>query len=106
MSFENKKNLYICKGCGHAFVTLDTEKGVTPFMTECIQKCGEMATSTMYNIPQKILGNPAVKWIKPPKSDWKAFKSHTVEHLRKGGLLRDDQVELSKKTKQKRAFRP
>ncbi len=102
--FNGKKNVYICEHCGHGFVTLDCEEGVTPFMTGCLN-CGALAKSMMYNIPQQLLGTPAVRWIRPKKSTWGRFPPGIQQHLEKGGLIRDDTKGLPS-LKKKRAFRP
>ncbi|GGE30296.1 hypothetical protein GCM10011360_17900 [Primorskyibacter flagellatus] len=87
--FEGKKNVYLCPDCGHGFVTMDSVEGVTPFMTGCLN-CQSMAQSLMYKIPQQVLGNPAVYWIRPPMDEWDKYSVHVRDHLSRGGLIRDD----------------
>lgn len=98
-----RKNVYLCPDCGHGFVSEDAAEGVTPFMTTCLN-CGGMAGSMFYNIPQQLLGRPAVRWVRPPESEWGRLNPSTQEHLRRGGLIRDDHGKVKRKVKRK--FRP
>ena len=66
MTFQGQKNIYVCKACGHAFVSLDIDDGVTPFASPCLN-CKELAQSLMYRCPQPMLENvsPAIEWYRP-----------------------------------------
>ena len=100
--FKGKKNVYICRACGHGFVSQDRDGGVTPFLTTCLN-CGKLeAASMMYRIPQELLGTPAVTWLQPPKKAWKNYAKGIRDHLEKGGLIRHDTPTKSNK----KAFRP
>lgn len=101
--FKGKKNVYLCGDCGHGFVSKDLDEGVTPFMTTCLN-CGSTARSMMYNIPQELLGAAAVRWVRPPESEWPKFSPSTQEHLKRGGLIRSDHKALFR-GKKKRLFR-
>ena len=102
--FKGKKNVYICGDCGHGFVTQDSNEGTTPFQTTCLN-CGCMASSMFYNIPQELLGNPAVRWIKPLRATWGKFNPAIRHHLEMGGLIRNDTKGLPSTKPRKKAFR-
>lgn len=90
MSFKGKKNVYLCRHCGHGFITQDVHIGVRPFMVPCQnEKCGEMATSCCYNIPQDFLAhfNAAFEWYKPTMAEATLKGPGTVDHVKKGGLI-------------------
>ena len=86
-NFRGKKNVYICGDCGHGFVTQDMAEGVTPFMTTCLN-CAAHATSMMYNIPQEILGSPAVRWIRPPEKIWPKSPPNRTRTFRSAKVAR------------------
>jgi len=101
--FQGKKNVYICDDCGHGFVSMDVDAGVTPFLTSCLN-CGALAKSMCYKIPQPLLGTPAVTWLRPRKEIWGKFSIGIQQHLEKGGLIRSDTKGLPGDKKRK-AFR-
>lgn len=79
VSFKGKKNLYLCD-CGHGFVTVDMDDGVTPFLTECQRPgCGKQAASMCYNIPQAILAHKAavLEWYRPNDKELAALVEKT-----------------------------
>lgn len=107
---QGQKNVYLCQ-CGHGFVTIDRDEGVTPFMTTCQRPgCGKQATSLCYRVSQQVLADkaPVLEWYKPNEAELaqaieeiqrSAFE-HTgnrdaayasgemvAEHVRRGGLL-------------------
>lgn len=102
--FKGKKNVYLCPDCGHGFVSQDVAEGVTPFMTGCLN-CGSMARSMMYNIPQELLGTPAVHWHRPKKEDWPKYSPGIQAHLEKGGLIRSDTDKVKGRKSNKKLFR-
>lgn len=88
MSFKGKKNVYTCE-LGHQVVTVDDDEGVTPFMTMCaVPGCGHWAQSSMYRVDQSL--EPHLHWFRPPKADWFRYSPATIEHLKRGGLIRSD----------------
>ncbi len=90
MSFEGKKNVYLCEKCGHGFTSKDVDEGVTPFMTRCLNAtCGGTAFSLCYKIPQGILApvDEAVEWYRPTPEQVIAMSHGIQEHVRAGGLL-------------------
>lgn len=84
-----RKNLYLCGICGCGWVSVNLDKGVTPFMDKCVH-CGAMAESLMFLAPQPLLAKfPAkIGWYKPDEEEIKASSSAMREHARKGGLFR------------------
>lgn len=83
---KNRKNVYICPACGHGFVSLDVDEGVTPFMSPCLA-CGQMAHSLCYKIPDALLGAPAVEWYRPDAEFLARATSATRGHVEMGGLI-------------------
>src|SRR6185295_20288630 len=83
-------NVYVCEGTDrHANLSVDLDKGVTPFMTSCAA-CGEPAQSRMYRAPgtyQAYL--PVVMvWRKPTNAERKDFKRRGIPHYEDGGLAK------------------
>jgi predicted nucleic acid-binding Zn-ribbon protein len=90
MSFQGKKNVYMCPKCGHGFVTIDIDEGVTPFLTGCLHSgCNGLAVSFCYRAPQDILADvrPALEWYRPTGEDLAALKPASLDHVARGGLL-------------------
>lgn len=108
MSFKGKKNIYLCTKCGHGFVSEDADEGVTPFMTTCLSCRLMTAQSMMYAAPQEMLAHiePAVRWVRPPESEWAGFSKSVRDHLAREGLIRSDQPLHWRKPRKRRAFRP
>jgi len=88
MGFKGKKNIYLCRDCGHGFVSVDIEEGTTPFMTKCLN-CGLFAQSLCYAAPQKMLEDikPAVEWYRPSGDELSAMSAGTNQHVKMGGLI-------------------
>lgn len=90
MSFKGKKNIYMCRKCGHGFVTVDIDEGVTPFQTSCLNPgCGGHAASFCYRAPQEILADirPALEWYRPTSEEMATLKPASLDHVAQGGLL-------------------
>lgn len=90
MTFDGKgkKNVYLCEKCGHGFISIDVDTGVTPMITSCINgECKGSAVSLFYKVPQQWLSKhkAAVEWYKPETLD--GLPAHSVEHVHLGGLL-------------------
>lgn len=86
----SRKNVYMCRACGHGFVSIDLDEGVTPFMTSCLNPgCNGHAQSFMYGAPQTLLDAfpPAIEWYKPTFSERKKLPAGARHHCEKGGLL-------------------
>jgi hypothetical protein len=82
---HTRKNLYTCDTCGGEVVTIDTDKGVTPFMISCraTPGCEGFMNSSFYRCdPSRVA---QFEWYRP--ETLKGFGKETIEHLRKGGLL-------------------
>lgn len=86
MSFKGQKNVYLCE-CGHGFVTIDRDAGVTPFLAICRRPgCGGQAASLCYKIPQSILAkvSPVLEWYRPNEAEL----AKVIEETRKGVLAK------------------
>ena len=83
-----RRNIYLCDHCGHAMVSEERDKGVTPMFTEC-DTCGGQASSLMYACPQEILANakPAIVWHKLSEPELAVLPASVQSHARSGGLL-------------------
>lgn len=95
MSFQGKKNIYLCSGCGHGFVSLDLDAGTTPFTTKCRHPgCKGLAQSMFYGAPQQALQDiaPAIIWYRPEAAELAGLSRGIQEHVRQGGLIARDQV--------------
>jgi len=89
-AFKGKRNIYLCEDCGHGFVSIDRDDGVTPFMTKCLNAdCGKMASSLFYACPQPMLAgtSPALEWYRPGEPEIAGLSPSVADHVRKGGLL-------------------
>lgn len=91
MSFQGKKNIYLCSGCGRGVVTQDMDEGVTPFMIMCDRpECGKPMQSLCYKAPQRMLVHfPATfEWYVPSGEELDKLAPPIQEHVRKGGLIK------------------
>lgn len=82
---HGRKNLYTCTTCRGQVVTIDTDKGVTPFMISCraTSGCDGFMNSSFYSCDQT---RPAqFEFYRPETID--GMDPETKEHVRKGGLL-------------------
>jgi hypothetical protein len=90
MSYIGKKNIYMCPKCGRGFITLDVDKGTTPFLTGCLTEgCTGLARSFCYHAPQMLLDDlaPALEWYQPEESEFAALSAATQVHVKNGGLI-------------------
>lgn len=105
MKIKERINIYICEyGCHN--ITVDVDKGVTPFMIGCEfkgrpdrpadptkmknGKCIGVARSCMYpeNIGENIpYPKPTHEWYRPELSEYAKLSSSEQEHVKNGGLL-------------------
>ena len=89
-SFYRKKNIYLCPHCGHGYVTIDMDSGVTPFLNPCQQEdCHKLAQSLCYRAPQEMLSEikPAYEWYRPSEEETAQLGPAMKEHVVRGGLL-------------------
>lgn len=88
MSFQGKKNIYLCRNCGRGHVTLDVDKGTTPMFTKCLH-CEGMCASMMYGAPQELLANipPAIEWYHPTAEETIKLSPALRDHVRLFGLI-------------------
>lgn len=82
---HGRKNLYTCDTCRGETVTVDTDKGVTPFMISCraTPGCAGGMTSSFYQVDQSR--EATYEWYRPETVD--GMDPQTVEHIMQGGLL-------------------
>jgi hypothetical protein len=89
---QGKKNVYMCD-CGHAFVSIDRDTGVTPFMVKCRQPdCGMLAKSWFYRVPEPLIASvsPVIEWYSPDEAERRTLSPAAMDHVEKGGLLQRD----------------
>lgn len=82
---HTRKNLYTCDTCRGEVVTIDTDKGVTPFMISCraTRGCPGFMQSSFYHCdPARVA---QFEWYRPETID--GLDSWSQAHVRKGGLL-------------------
>lgn len=84
--FRGKKNIYVCLKCKGHIVTVDLERGVTPFMLRCraTVSCDGDMQSSMYRVfDQEIRADH--EWYRPTAAE--VLTAREREHVEKGGLL-------------------
>ena len=83
---ERRLNIYDCQKEGHETVTIDRDKGVTPFMIGCpVKDCGGFSHSRFYTVSDDEV--PTHEWYIPDQLEKESLSSPTLEHVKKGGLL-------------------
>jgi hypothetical protein len=82
---HTRKNLYTCDTCRGEVVTIDTDKGVTPFMISCRASpgCKGFMQSSFYRCDLSRVAQ--YEWYRPETIE--GFDPATQEHVMKGGLL-------------------
>lgn len=88
MSWKGKKNRYVCRDCGFAFITVDRDEGTTPFLTHCRHNslCTGWAQSQFYSIDQTE--EATYEWYIPNEEEMLYIVNPNVlEHIKMGGLL-------------------
>lgn len=85
---KGKRNGYQCQTCGGMTVTVDVDRGVTPFMMIC-PSCGGKATSNFYRRLPAPFDECRVpwEWIRPAESELVKLHPATQDHCRRGGLI-------------------
>lgn len=86
IGFKGKKNIYTCDKCKGHIVTVDVERGVTPFMVGCkaTLDCKGMMKSSMYRVFDQDM-RADYEWYRPSAAE--VLKSHVKQHVDQGGLL-------------------
>src|SRR5216684_4480443 len=84
--FQGKKNIYVCDTCKGHIVTVDRDRGVTPFMIECkaTASCKGLMQSSMYRVFDQNM-RADHEWYKPIAPE--IVKPHLQPHVDQGGLL-------------------
>ena len=86
MSFQYKKNIYKCKVCKHRIVTIDRDKGTTPFLIGCTKEnCKGLMQSNMYRPSHNL--DPEYEWYYPTSKQIKNLDPVTKNHVESFGLL-------------------
>lgn len=90
-----KKNCYWCAKCRRYTVTIDREKGTTPFSIRCraTPNCNALADSQCYP-PEPwpkdhpdLVAPPRWEWIKPEGDALAELSASMREHVDRGGLV-------------------
>ena len=86
VGFKGKKNIYTCDKCKGHVVTVDVDRGVTPFMIECKATafCDGMMKSSMYRVFDQDM-RAGYEWYRPTAVE--IVKPHLQHHIEQGGLL-------------------
>lgn len=95
-----KKNMYTCDECHLSVVTVDIDRGVTPFMMQCkaTPNCNGAMTSSCYRCDQTI--EPSYEWYRPEFIDDGSDEA-VIQHLMQGGLM----LRPAKKGKEENVFK-
>lgn len=82
----HKKNMYVCNSCQRHVITIDSDRGVTPFMMGCLvtEGCIGIMHSTFYGCDQSL--EPTYEWYRPETIDYPENEDY-VTHLMNGGLV-------------------
>ncbi|MBN8995919.1 MAG: hypothetical protein J0H94_11900 [Rhizobiales bacterium] len=88
MSFQGKKNIYVCERCKGHIVTVDRDEGITPFVLACraTEGCLGPMRSSMYRVFDQDIG-AGFEWYKPEAAEAAGLPPAYAEHVRSGGLL-------------------
>lgn len=85
MTDLERRNKYTCQKCKRHVITVDRDKGVTPFMILCVYDCGGMMHSSFYRVDTDE--KPRFEWYKPKRSKYKKLSPGEIDHCKRGGLL-------------------
>jgi len=85
-AFTNRKNIYVCKTCAGHIVTVDVDKGATPFMVDCqaTPGCKGMMRSSFYRVFDQSM-KAGFEWYRP--TALQHLSTGERAHVDKGGLL-------------------
>jgi len=78
-------NRYTCNACGGHIITVDRDKGVTPFAIDCraTRGCSGDMYSSFYRVSS---GTPTFEWRKPTPEEYAAMSAAGRHHVDQGGL--------------------
>jgi hypothetical protein len=84
-NFQGRLNRYNCRLCAQHIITIDRDKGVTPFTINCRVTPGCKGTmySEMYRVKE---GKPTHEWRKPTPKEFVKASRAAREHFKMGGL--------------------
>lgn len=74
-------------GCGHAIITVDVDRGVTPMFIEC-PLCKVMMHSALYRVEAGL--TPTREWYRPGLAETESLEAGARQHVEAGGLLLRD----------------
>jgi hypothetical protein len=78
-------NRYVCNDCGGHIITVDRDKGVTPFALNCRATAG--CDGDMYSsFYSGVEGDPTYEWRKPTPAEYVAMSEAMRQHINQGGL--------------------
>ena len=85
---KGKINVYGCQTCGGKIVTIDLDKGITPFMIGCkaTPECDGDMYSSFYNVDQSL--EAEYEWYRPKSVEHYPAEHRKMmqDHIDKGGL--------------------
>lgn len=82
---SERLNRYTCQTCGGSIITIDRDKGVTPFMLLCRAKAG--CNGHMYSsFYRGVQGKPTFEWRKPTSAELAKSSLAMQQHFEQGGL--------------------
>jgi hypothetical protein len=83
---HGKKNIYVCWNCQDRIITVDRDRGVTPFMIDCTSPgCGGLMASSLYRLFNGHELRADHEWYRPEPSQ--ALAPFEEQHVKNGGLL-------------------
>ena len=86
MNLQYMKNIYTCQKCNYKIVTIDRDKGTTPFLIGCKKAgCNSMMESSIYKPVHNL--DPKYEWYKPTVEEFRTLDNTTAAHVELGGLL-------------------
>ncbi|MCK1407638.1 hypothetical protein [Bradyrhizobium sp. 76] len=84
--FQGKKNIYVCEKCKGHIVTVDIDRGVTPFTIDCKATvfCDGWMKSSMYRVFDQSM-KASFEWYRPTAIE--VLSPGAQHHVDQGGLL-------------------
>lgn len=79
-----KLNRYTCNDCGGYIITVDRDRGVTPFALNC--RATKDCNGDMYSSFYRAEGRPTFEWRRPTPVEYAAMSKVGRHHVDQGGL--------------------
>lgn len=88
-TLAGKKNIYVCGKCHGHIVTVDRDKGTTPFMLRCraTADCDGMMQSSLYRVFDQTIAASHEWYLPTDPAEIAALNPGSQHHVRMGGLL-------------------